>query len=49
MQRYKNIYTEDKPNEFVPILHIQKDLNTIKNTPRKNITGNVSVLKSKLK
>ena len=44
MQRYKNIYTDERPNEFVPTCQIQYNLETKKHTEKNKITDRITWL-----
>tara|TARA_Y100001968_G_C18727534_1_gene422935 strand:- start:2 stop:142 length:141 start_codon:yes stop_codon:yes gene_type:complete len=41
MQRYKNIYIEERPKEFVPTFQIQYNLNKIKNIEKPKINDKI--------
>ena len=41
MQRYKNIYIEESPKEFVPAFHIQYNLKKRKQIEKKKIKYNM--------
>ena len=41
MQRYKNIYTDERPNELVPTFQIQYNLKTKKQIDKNKITERI--------
>ena len=49
MQRYKNIYIEESPKEFVPAFHIQYNLEKRKKIEKKKIKYNMKISTSKEK
>ena len=43
MQRYKNIYIEESPNEFVPAFQIQYNFKKRKQIEKKKIEDNMKI------
>ena len=41
MQRYKNIYTDERPNELEPTCQIQYNLKTKRQTEKNKIIGRI--------
>ena len=46
MQRYKNIYIEESPKEFVPAFHIQYNSEKRNTIEKKKIKYNMKISKS---